>query len=133
MTFLSFIFASIYDWFYRDGNPRNQKSFESSEERAVYVMTVGFLIWLICLDAIFSILYLKTRLLYLPKYFVLILAAVCYFLLRLFYLKDKAYVAVYEKYKSLYGSKNRQKQLMALSILIILPVSIFTILMIYLH
>jgi hypothetical protein len=131
MNILNFLCGSLYDWFYRNGKPRNPKSLDKPQDRVIYVMTVGALLWIIGINFTFS--YLNYGIFHNSKYLDLGLAAIIYLLLYLFYLKNKRLESVYEEYKILYGPNNIKNQIVAIILVFILPITITSLLTLHWH
>ncbi len=132
MNFISFLYISIYDWFYRNGRPRHPNSYDNSQERAAYILTVGIAIWALLLSVIYRYEVLgiigSNRTLVIP-----IAAILSYYLLYFAYIKNKKFENIYERYKERFGPNNIKYQLIAWSIVLWLPFSAIMLLALLWH
>lgn len=121
MNLISFFYISVYDWFYRDGNPRHPKSYENSQERAAYILTVSMAIWGLLILFIYTYLLLHTFKIGNSIYAIGLVSILSYYLFEHIYIKNKKYEDIYKKYKIKFGGNNLKYQLIAWSILVWIP------------
>lgn len=130
---LNFIYISMYDWFFRDGKPRQPNSMYSSQERAGYVLSFGLIIWINVVEYWFSSYIYGAYYRIIPEYLIIIAGIISYLMIYLFYVKSNKFKDIYEKYKIKFGPNNLMCQLITIFFVIFSPMTVVILIVLAKH